>query len=83
VDFVRQLKNKNKYQFFFGKKIKKKRLFIKNYSQQDETECSDLSLCRELFFEKNNNYETKTAKKKLFKKNLRAKIEDDGKNTSF
>jgi len=61
-------KTKTKYQFFFEKKkIKKKKRknVYKNHSQQEETECSDLSLCRELFFEK-KNMNPKTAKKKFF-----------------
>jgi len=41
------VKKQKQYQFFSLEKN-----VYKNHSQQEETECSDLSLCRELFLKK-------------------------------
>jgi len=61
------VKKQKQYQFFSLEKN-----VYKNHSQQEETECSDLSLCRELFLKK--EIMKLKQRKKIFKKTfLRAK----------
>jgi len=61
------VKKQKQYQFFSLEKN-----VYKNHSQQEETECSDLSLCRELFLKK--KIMKLKQRKKIFKKTfLRAK----------